>query len=84
MAFFTAALALAGTAQAYHQINAKIAFRKNIDPIVKPGEYTSHMHSFFGSDQVTVNVSNLPRLTMTPLDDAWNRRHHQSNTCKHP
>ncbi|GJC97816.1 Secreted protein [Colletotrichum higginsianum IMI 349063] len=56
MSFLTTALVLASTAQAYHQINAKVAFRKNIDPIVQPGEYTSHMHTFFGSDQVTVNT----------------------------
>lgn len=31
--------------------------QKNIDPIVYPGEYKSHMHSFFGSDAVTINTS---------------------------
>ncbi|KAK4645190.1 hypothetical protein QC761_000740 [Podospora bellae-mahoneyi] len=29
---------------------------KNIDPIVYPGQYRSHMHSFFGSDAVTKNL----------------------------
>lgn len=26
---------------------------KNIDAIVAPGTYTSHMHTFFGSDAIT-------------------------------
>ncbi|CAP60890.1 uncharacterized protein PODANS_0_740, partial [Podospora anserina S mat+] len=29
---------------------------KNIDPIVYPGQYRSHMHSFFGSDAVTKDL----------------------------
>ncbi|KAL6238778.1 hypothetical protein BDW75DRAFT_251969 [Aspergillus navahoensis] len=30
---------------------------KNIDPIVSPGQYVSHMHSFFGSDAVNTNTN---------------------------
>lgn len=43
---------------AYTQVNIASPFmQKNIDPIVFPGEYKSHMHSFFGSDAVTINTS---------------------------
>lgn len=44
---------------AYTQVNIASPFMtKNIDPIVFPGQYDkSHMHSFFGSDAVTINTS---------------------------
>ncbi|KAK4108832.1 hypothetical protein N656DRAFT_792289 [Canariomyces notabilis] len=35
---------------------------KNIDPIVSPGQYRSHMHSFFGSDAVTKNMPTTEEL----------------------
>lgn len=36
---------------------------KNIDPIVFPGQYDkSHMHSFFGSDAVTINTTTTAEL----------------------
>jgi hypothetical protein len=35
---------------------------KNIDPIVQPGEYRSHLHNFFGSDAVTVNTTTSSEL----------------------
>ncbi|KAJ5224843.1 uncharacterized protein N7469_008346 [Penicillium citrinum] len=35
---------------------------KNIDPIMLPGQYTSHMHSFFGSDAVNVNTTTSAEL----------------------
>ncbi|OLN90009.1 hypothetical protein CCHL11_07224 [Colletotrichum chlorophyti] len=57
MSLVAAFLAFTGTAEAYHQIDAKFTFRKNIDPIVVPGQYVSHMHSFFGSDAVTANTT---------------------------
>lgn len=49
----------AGVTNAYTQVNIASPFMtKNIDPIVYPGQYDkSHMHSFFGSDAVTINTS---------------------------
>lgn len=35
---------------------------KNIDPIVLPGKYKSHMHSFFGSDVVTKDLPTTEEL----------------------
>lgn len=55
-------LAAAGTVQAYTMINAGWFMRKNIDPIVIPGQYKSHMHSFFGSDAVTINTNSSAEL----------------------
>ncbi|PNS19644.1 hypothetical protein CAC42_7488 [Sphaceloma murrayae] len=51
------ALAAAGLAQAYTVVVAKQYMLKNIDPLVVPGQYKSHMHSFFGSDAVTINTT---------------------------
>lgn len=47
----------AGLAQAYTVTNTDLFMFKNIDPIVLLGQYTSHMHSFFGSNAVTVNTT---------------------------
>lgn len=60
---FTSAL-LAGVAQAYTQVNVASPFMtKNIDPIVFPGQYDkSHLHSFFGSDAVTINTKTSAEL----------------------
>ncbi|KAF5026727.1 hypothetical protein F66182_1145 [Fusarium sp. NRRL 66182] len=60
---FTAGL-LVGAAQAYTQVNVGQPFMlKNIDPIVFPGEHgKSHLHSFFGSDAVTVNTKTTAEL----------------------
>ncbi|KAH7347669.1 hypothetical protein B0T11DRAFT_360127 [Plectosphaerella cucumerina] len=55
-------LAGAGFAQAYTVTSAKRFMNKNIDPIVVPGQFTSHMHSFFGSDAVTVNTTTTAEL----------------------
>lgn len=57
-ATFAVALA-ARLTNAYTQVNIGSPFmQKNIDPIVFPGQYDkSHMHSFFGSDAVTINTS---------------------------
>lgn len=46
---------LAGTsiASAYTVINHKPFMNKNVDALVVPGTYTSHMHTFFGSDVIT-------------------------------
>ncbi|GAB1315371.1 Short-chain dehydrogenase [Madurella fahalii] len=53
---FVAAVALAGAVTAYTDIRHKRYMIKNIDPIVLPGQYKSHMHSFFGSDAVTKDL----------------------------
>ncbi|KAF1980257.1 hypothetical protein BU23DRAFT_625423 [Bimuria novae-zelandiae CBS 107.79] len=53
-------LALAGTVTGLTDIEHKPFMRKNIDPIVLPGRYTSHMHSFYGSDIVT-KIFQIPR-----------------------
>jgi hypothetical protein len=55
-------LASAGMATAFTNTQVKFFMRKNIDPIVMPGEYKSHMHSFFGSDAVNVNMSTTAEL----------------------
>ncbi|KAI9925966.1 hypothetical protein ASPWEDRAFT_108466 [Aspergillus wentii DTO 134E9] len=52
----SSALAI-GLAQAYTVTNSGRFMYKNIDPIVLPGQYTSHMHSFFGSDAVNINTT---------------------------
>ncbi|KNB19429.1 hypothetical protein FOXG_16780 [Fusarium oxysporum f. sp. lycopersici 4287] len=38
---------------AWTELHHEPFMNKNIDPIVVPGTYTSHMHTFFGSDAVT-------------------------------
>lgn len=52
----------AGLAQAYTITKVDQFMYKNIDPIVTPGQYVSHMHSFFGSDAVTANTSTSAEL----------------------
>jgi len=47
---------------AYTVTNAPRFMLKNIDPIVFPARYVSHMHSFFGSDAVTVNTTTSKEL----------------------
>ncbi|KAJ5698381.1 hypothetical protein N7462_000386 [Penicillium macrosclerotiorum] len=53
---------LNGLSEAYTVTNTDLFMFKNIDPIVLPGQYTSHMHSFFGSDAVTVNTTTSAEL----------------------
>ncbi|KAL4885689.1 hypothetical protein BJY04DRAFT_231109 [Aspergillus karnatakaensis] len=52
----------AGTAHAYTVTTVDWFMFKNIDPLVFPGQYVSHMHSFFGSDAVNVNASTSAEL----------------------
>ncbi|KAJ4990063.1 short-chain dehydrogenase [Stagonosporopsis vannaccii] len=54
--------AAAGFVQAYTNTDVSQFMMKNIDPIVVPGEYTSHMHSFFGSDVVTKDLPTSEEL----------------------
>lgn len=58
---FLSALA-AGLSDAYTVTVSDFMMFKNIDPIVLPGQYTSHMHSFFGSDAITVNTTTSAEL----------------------
>jgi hypothetical protein len=46
-------LAGAGLASAWTELHHAPFMNKNIDSIVVPGTYTSHMHTFFGSDAIT-------------------------------
>jgi hypothetical protein len=59
---FLAVVALSGAAIAYTDIRHKRFMVKNIDPIVFPGQYKSHMHSFFGSDIVTKDLPTTAQL----------------------
>jgi hypothetical protein len=55
---------LAQLTSAYTVIKVQPFMDKNIDPIVYPGEYSkSHLHTFFGSDSVTVNTKKSSDLT---------------------
>jgi hypothetical protein len=62
-ALLTSGLAVR-SAYAYTQVNVPSPFMyKNIDPIVFPGEQDkSHLHSFFGSDAVTVDTTTSDEL----------------------
>lgn len=48
---------------AYTDIDVDMFMYKNIDPIVFPGEYSkSHLHTFFGSDAITINTTTSAEL----------------------
>lgn len=53
---------LASPVTAYTDIRHTRFMVKNIDPIVVPGRYKSHMHSFFGSDAVTKDLPTTAEL----------------------
>jgi hypothetical protein len=57
-----AVILLVGAATAYTDIRHKRYMLKNIDPIVHPGKYKSHMHSFYGSDAVTKDLPTTAEL----------------------
>jgi hypothetical protein len=57
MRLATLLLATASLAYGYTVTNSGFVMLKNIDPIVLPGEFTSHLHTFFGSDAITVNTT---------------------------
>ena len=62
MKSFASFLAGAGFASAYTIVVLDQFMDKNIDPIVVPGQYSSHMHTFFGSDAVTANTTTSEEL----------------------
>jgi hypothetical protein len=53
---------LASSIDAYTVVQHKRFMIKNIDPIVFPGKYKSHMHSFYGSDVVTKDMPTTEQL----------------------
>ncbi|EHL01562.1 hypothetical protein M7I_2447 [Glarea lozoyensis 74030] len=55
-------LLAASTATAYTIVEADLLMYKNIDPVVMPGQYKSHLHTFFGSDSVTANTTTSAEL----------------------
>ncbi|KAF9870926.1 putative short-chain dehydrogenase [Colletotrichum karsti] len=55
-------LLCASAVSAYTVVNVDRFMLKNIDPVVVPGQYASHMHTFFGSDAVTVNTTTSKEL----------------------
>jgi Domain of unknown function (DUF1996) len=57
-----AVVALLGGVSAYTDIRHTRFMLKNIDPIVLPGRYVSHMHSFYGSDVVTKDLPTTEQL----------------------
>lgn len=61
---FAAGLLGAQLASAYTQVNVPAPFmQKNIDPIVYPNEHDkSHLHSFYGSDAVTIGTKTSAEL----------------------
>ncbi|KAJ0384881.1 hypothetical protein COL922a_007428 [Colletotrichum nupharicola] len=55
-------LLCASAVSAYTVTNVGRFMLKNIDPVVIPGQYASHMHTFFGSDAVTANTTTSKEL----------------------
>ena len=51
-----------GVATAWTELLHQAFMTKNIDAIVSPGAYTSHMHTFFGSDAITNVMSTTEEL----------------------
>jgi len=51
-----------GLGNAYTVTNNKMYMLKNIDPIKSPGTFDSHIHSFFGSDAVGVDMPTSKQL----------------------
>lgn len=62
MQFSIFLLAAAGTASAYTIVEQDAFMHKNVDSIVQPGQYKSHLHTFFGSDAVTANTNSSKEL----------------------
>jgi hypothetical protein len=46
----------------YANVQVGSLFLKNIDPILSPGKYESHMHTFFGSDAITKDLPTSKQL----------------------
>ncbi|KAL3290811.1 short-chain dehydrogenase [Colletotrichum asianum] len=56
------ALLCASVVSAYTVANVGRFMLKNIDPVVIPGQYASHMHTFLGSDAMTANTMTSKEL----------------------
>jgi hypothetical protein len=50
------------TANGYANVQVGSLFLKNIDPILSPGKYESHLHTFFGSDAITKDMPTSKEL----------------------
>ncbi|KAG4422032.1 hypothetical protein IFR04_004891 [Cadophora malorum] len=59
---FTLFSLAAGAVQAYTVVVVDKFMTKNIDPVVMPGQYKSHLHTFFGSDAVNLNTTTSKEL----------------------
>jgi hypothetical protein len=46
----------------YANVQVGSLFLKNIDPILSPGKYESHLHTFFGSDAITKDMPTSRQL----------------------
>ncbi|KAL5366454.1 hypothetical protein BJX96DRAFT_180744 [Aspergillus floccosus] len=53
---------VASVVRAYTVTTCDFFMFKNIDPIISPGQYNSHMHTFFGSDAINVNTTTSAEL----------------------
>ncbi|CAG8952155.1 hypothetical protein HYFRA_00000894 [Hymenoscyphus fraxineus] len=62
MQAITLLLAAGSAVKAYTIVEADLFMVKNIDPVVIPGQYKSHLHSFFGGDAVTINTKTSKEL----------------------
>lgn len=82
MHFIALLLAAAGAAQAYTVIVVDQFMRKNVDSIVMPGQYKSHLHTFFGSDAITANTTTSKQL-QAGCTTAYNPNDF-SSYCKYP
>jgi hypothetical protein len=51
-----------GIANAYANVQVGVLMLKNIDPILSPGKYESHLHTFFGSDVITKDLPTSRQL----------------------
>ncbi len=55
-------LALVAGVRAYTVVVVDKFMEKNIDPVVMPGVYKSHLHTFFGSDAIDLNTTTSTEL----------------------
>lgn len=51
-----------GAVSGYANVQVGSLFLKNIDPILSPGKYDSHLHTFFGSDAITKDMPTSKQL----------------------
>jgi hypothetical protein len=59
---FLAVSAFTEVVRGYANVQVGSLFLKNIDPILSPGKYESHLHTFFGSDAITKDMPTSKQL----------------------